>query len=240
MKKTCYRKMIIRLFFAACLVLFNISCGLDTFYVIEPPFQIIKQPLYNSTDFNERYFEFYTNETTDISGFNFQGTNVYYRIYDSSSKLDSEVSTLNAKANDVENNSNVANYLIETYKYQSLTYENNTTITLIPNTGENKKVKIRLSDYQSSYPSEISFSNQQYKPMRSINGNLSFNFGRNGKNDKKPVADDADFNSSSSSDSKYYVAMFAVGVGTDAAYSPYYSNILYLGAVTIDSAEYDN
>lgn len=242
MKKTCYRKLIIKLFFAACLILFNISCGLDTFYVVDQPTVIVKQPLYNSADYNERYFEFYTNEHNETNGFNFQGTNVYYRIYDNYSRMNTEVSSLQSIANDTENSSSAPTKLMDTYKYQMLTYYSNNTPALIPYTGENKKVYIRLSDYQSigDYCSRISFLENVYIPIRNVSGNLTFNFGRSGKSDKKPVSGDNDFSYTGSSDGKFYVAMFAVAIGTDATFAPYYSNILYLGSVTIDSNSPDN
>lgn len=243
MKKAYYKKVFLYNIFAVCLILFNISCGLDTFYVIEEPRNTSQIPQYNSIEPESRYFELYTNETSDISGLNFLGTDVYYKIYDNYSKLSSEVSSINAIVNDTEKNSNSASTLIDNYKYQKLTYPNNTSLVLIPSNNENRKVKIRLTDYGTSYASEITFSGNTYKPIRYVksdNNYLTFNFGRNGVNDKRPLKGDADFLASDSSDGKYYVAMFAVGVGEDAAYTQYYSNLLFMGEVTIDANSVDN
>ena len=60
----------------------------------------------------------------------------------------------------------------------------------------------------------------------------------NSEYNKIPASDDVDtkFSSTSQSNDVWYVAMFAVAVGKDTNYTPVYSNILYLGAVTIDKS----
>lgn len=244
MKKAYYKKLFLNNIFVVCLILFNISCGLDTFYVIGEPINTSQMPQYNSIEPKDRYFEFQTNEV-DVPGLNFIGTDVYYKIYDKYNNLSSEVSNINSIINDTERNSNSASTLIDTYKYQKLTYPENTKMALIPSNEENRIVTIRLTDYGTSYASEITFSNNTFKPVRaravnSDNKYLTFNFGRNGINDKRPLKGDADFSSSDSSDGKYYVAMYAVGLGEDAAYTQYFSNLIFLGEVTIDANSADN
>ena len=46
--------------FIFCLFIFQ-ACGLDTFYSLEPPVNIIHKPLYNTADHTQMYFDFYTN-----------------------------------------------------------------------------------------------------------------------------------------------------------------------------------
>ena len=56
------------------------------------------------------------------------------------------------------------------------------------------------------------------------------------------VKGDEDFNCSDTADEegKYYVAMYAVAVGRDSTFQTFYSNILYLGSVTIDGKSENN
>ncbi|MCR5189430.1 MAG: hypothetical protein K6C97_10880 [Treponema sp.] len=236
-----------------CLFLFNMGCGLDVFYVIEAPTTIIHSPSYDSTDFSESYFAFYTNETniSSTSGLKFKGTEVYYRIFDSSSQMQSEVNTLVSLSNDDSTSSTAADTMIKSYGFSKLRVKDNYEEPLIPYSGTNKNIYIRLTDYQDieAYSARIledgasgtylNSATSKTVPVR--NAYYTFNFGRDGSTDKVPEKDDDDFDYiSGPTDSKYYVAMFAVAFGYDAAYTNYYSNILYLGSVTIDASTTDN
>lgn len=236
-----------------CLFLFNMGCGLDVFYVIEAPSVIVHEPSYDSTDYSERYFSFYTNESSSgTSGFNFSGTDVYYRIYDSSSQMQSEVNVLVTLANDDTTSVNAASKMIDTYSYCKLRIDEYYDEPLIPYTGSNRQIYIRLTDYQDieDYSARIleggedgSYLNSSSTltvPVRNTD-RASFNFGRDGDNDQLPVQGDDDVDYiSGPTDSLWYVAMFAVAVGYDYTYTNYFSNILYLGSVTIDASTEDN
>lgn len=228
-----------------CFFLFNISCGLDTFYVIEAPYQLLNNPEYSSSEYSERYFKFVTNETASVDeGFTVTGTEVYYKIYASSSKMINDVNALISISNDDERSSSAPDKLKDTYKYKTLRIENNSN-TLVPFTNHNQTVEIRLTDYQniSNYSSRVEIDSViKGIPVRNLGGkNYTFNFGRNGENDKIPLKDDEDFDETNSSgDGKYYVALFATSFGHDNTFTNYYSNILYLGSITIDSNSFDN
>ena len=89
--------------FAACLIILNPSCGLDEYYVLSEP-SSVHVPVHsesNPISFTERYFEFTTNENSSYngSGFTFQGTAVYYKIYSNLSTCESEYKALNTMAN---------------------------------------------------------------------------------------------------------------------------------------------
>lgn len=226
-----------------CLFLFNTSCGLDTFYIIDAPDTTKHIPSNGDTDYSSRYFQFYTKANNDIEGFVFLGTEVYYKIYDSSSRLLNERETLIAISQDLEKNAGAAEKLINDYKYVPLKVTGHNESPLIPASDSDQIVYIRLSDYQNidSFASKIKIDNVEIgKPIRNIeNKPYTFNFGRKGEYDVKPVSGDVDCSISTSS-KKYYVCLFAVGVGRDATFANYYSNILYLGDVTIDSESFDN
>lgn len=244
MNKTYNKKENIFLsFLLVCLILFNTSCGLDTYYVIDPPTLVTNEPIYSSIDPSSWYFEFYTTEN-DYEGIKFLGTEVYYKIYRNSSRMESEYKTIVATANNIETSSSAADKLINNYKYKPLgAYGNYSQSVLIPSAGMNRLVHIRLSDYPP-YQAQILVgganiynSSSIVIPVRNISrtGDNSFNF-KNMDSSLRPKKGDEDVDySGSGSDSIWYVAMFAVEVGQDSTYSTINSNVLFLGSVTISA-----
>ena len=231
------------------------SCGLDVYYVMPSPVDDYQhQAQYSNTDFAENYFEFNTYETDfdNEGGLQFQGTEVYYKIYSNSSTMLSQVEALQSLASSDSSSTAAANRMITTNSYQPLKALSYSQDTLIPYTGSNKKVKIRLTDYldMDEFSSKITISKSTISdektdtvltPVRNLAERSTFNFGRTGVSDKVPKSEDEDVNYTSMSDgNKWYVAMFAVAVGMDNLLTPYYSNILYLGSVTIDADSKDN
>lgn len=241
----------------ACLS-FLTSCGIDTYIVVEAPTQTINAPSYSSIEHSDFGFEFWTYETPFQnqdqypSDFKFLGTEVYYKIYSSSSTMTSEVSSLQSLASSTTTSASAPTKLIENYKYKSLKSTNYTSSPLVKPSEDlhNQRVYIRLTDYQSAdeYSSKITVGGEylggstvKTSPLRNSSEVRTFNFGRKGNSDKVPASDEEDVNNgSSSSDGKWYVAMFAVALGRDVTYTTYYSNILYLGSVMIDSETEDN
>lgn len=255
-KKACmFIKCLYLLVINACLLFFNSSCGLDTFYVLDPPISLIHQPDYGNESQDSKYFEFWTNENTRIEGFTFQGTEVYYKIYNSYSQMTTEINVLQTLSNDADKSATAAEKMINNtssggYGYKALKVAGNLTTPLIPAVNSNQRVYIRLSDYQNveDYSAKIlvdgTYLNESAVktiPVRNTPDRRTFNFGRNGSLDIAPNKDDDDVKFTSGvTSTKWYVAMFAAGVGIDASYQNYYSNILYLGSVSIDAASYDN
>ncbi len=234
-----------------CFLFLTISCGLDVVYFIDPPNYPTHKPEYNS-EFAERYFEFKTNESNSSDDFNFMGTEIYYKIY--SRYDDSSVSTDLVSERDslyslsVSDNTTTAyTKMTETYGYQKLWCYDEESKSYkdcrVPYTEDSKQVKIRLTDYQDVFPSYISYGDEKFLPVR-VN-KKSFDFGRNGENDAKPEKGGTDSDLSytdfdSGYENTFYVALFAVAVGRDISYTLYYSNIVYLGCVPVNSLEEDN
>lgn len=233
------------LFIVMCLCFFNLSCGLEVFYLIDSPYQGDNFPDQNS-QFQDRYFEFNTNENTEVEGLRIVGTDVYYKIYDDFNKLTSDVSYIT----NTDNATSAKDKLNAGGKnFQTLKVSNQKDNTLIPYSGSSQKVVIRLTDYQNIelYSSRILVndnnlygSSEKQIPIRNLpvqenNPQLTgFNFGKTRVD--MPSTDDGDASvSSSSSNGVYYVAMFAVTVGYDAAFTNYFSEPTYLGCVKIDS-----
>lgn len=116
-------------------------------------------------------------------------------------------------------------------------------------------VRIRLTNNLERNSAEIS-NNAQIEvggiqasiPRRSRGNSYSFDFGRkdkpgygnNGINYDAPVNGDDDFSGNAPSDNKYYVDMYAVAAGRDTTFTTYYSNVTYLGSITIDASVENN
>lgn len=242
-KAFCRKRIIFSSILTGCLILFNLSCGLDTFYVIDGPTNTIHQPDCSSIDYSENYFEFYTVDK-DYDTIKFLGTDVYYKIYTSSTRLKSEAEDLQAVANKSDSSNAGADKLIQSYRFQPLRGAGHSgENVLIPTDGKNERVYIRLSDYSSLYLAQIMVDGKNIYgdssrviPVRNLPDKPSFNFKelKTSNPSLLPNSGDADYNTSgSSSGSALYVSLFAVAIGQDTTYSPVYSNILYLGSVAI-------
>ena len=233
-KAFCRIRNISSLFFTGCLILFNLSCGLDTFYVIDGPTNVIHKPDCSSIDYSDNYFDFYTTDKT-YDNLKFLGTEVYYKIYKSQTRLNSEANDLISIANKSDSASSAAERMIQSYKFQPLRASGHEgESVLIPTSSDNVRVNIRLSTY-TLYPAQITIDGSESIgiPVRNLPTKIGFNF-RSALPDSVPKSDDVDVNTSgSSSDSDWYVSLFAVAIGQDYTYSPIYSNILYLGSVRI-------
>lgn len=226
-----------------CLVLFNLlSCGLDTFYVMDQPTQGSQNPIYSSIEENLKYFEFYTNEDwyDPTAGFKFSGTDVYYRIYNNSDTLVSETSRIQTESDVNSSSSNALTYLIDTYKYSRLKMEGNKKSTLIPFTGKDRLVTIRLTDFDENNKARIAVDNvTQGYPLRNSSEALSFEFARTEENierNKKPEEGDNDVKFGTFSvtgPNEWYVALFAIAVGRDDTFSEIMSMPVYLGSICI-------
>lgn len=250
--KTSFRKNIHNfcvLFLTGCFFFLNTGCGLDTFYYIEEPEYAKNIPSYTDETVDNHKFTFVTNEESDYSEFKFQGTEVYYKIYsrysDTSvtSDAESEKSELDRISSDSEISSTAYETMVNRYKYKPLKLANDSGDILIPYTGKNRDVEIRLNDYGTEYKASVSVKEDgDYRllgiPQRSFD-NRTFNFAGNGDKDKLPEKDDEDVsytNFEKDKDNVFYVVLYAVAKGSDIYFVPYHSNILYLGSVPIDAS----
>lgn len=234
------------LVFAICLILFNTGCGLEAFYDIEEPNtkgETLPEAN-NLSDYTKRFFNFTTASSEGQSNFTFMGTDVYYKIYTNKEDWEREKSDLiNASKGAV---ANAADKLIGTsgygYSYQTLKIKDKNDNILIKET--KSKVKIRLTNYGSTegeYAAFLKINDTLKGKCRPVRyNNKSFDFGRVEERDKPTLSDYDIKGSSMPKDNKWIVCMFAVSKGHDDAYTPYYSNITYLGSVTIDGNEKNN
>ncbi len=249
-------------FYIVCLLLFNTfflcTCGLDKYDYIENPEYLIHRP-YETSSYEDKYFEFRTKASSNTM---FKGTAVYYRIYNSLSKMNTDVGAITNYIYSEDNKAKAAEKLLTTNEknqgFKPLLYKGYSESILIEDNGEHN-VRIRLSDFQYdegdepsvaeyAYMAYIIFDNaenQLKRPIRYVD-NLTFNFGRYSKetNSRKPDAEDLDVcyseTTSEEDENRWYVPMFAIGVAMDSSYTYNYSVPLYLGFVIINDNETDN
>ena len=254
MRKTYH---VYKLFFlvACCLCLFG--CGLEEYYVLEAPFQTAKVPTYDTTGYDEKYFDFVTNDTGNAAispSFDFLGTAVYYKIYNRYESISTVTSALSSANNSTEYSA-AATLLTGTYKYRQLGTDSVTTTPLIASTGADRRIYIRLMNYQNDarYQAKIivgytgdSSVAATMVPRREGN-RYSFDFGRTSLDpdtNKVPVEGEDDYSHSGSFSSAYpntyFVDMYAVSVGRDENYTLQYSPVLHLGTVAVNAASENN
>ena len=253
---------------SACLFVFLfLSCGLDTFYVMDPPITD-HTAVYSSTDYATNYFLFRTSETTShnkdyngSAGFKFLGTEVYYKIYNNYSTMNSDISRVENYL-DADDPTSASDYIINNsnMNYRTLAISSGDYSPLIKNESNNRYVYIRLTDFEkdgpfqqgiclndsqaiSTYDSSMSlkYGSQIVYPRRNISkSGCTFNFGGDDDDyDLVPLSDDEDvkYSSSVSEEGVWYVNMYAISTGYDTSYTIYYSEPLHLGSVSIKVGE---
>lgn len=220
----------VRLFSCIFLIVICFSCGLEEFYFLDRPIDGHKVSI--KSEVTERYIEFFTNEANAVAytggGFDFLGTDIYYRIYRSKSDMEGEVSAIRAKGE-----SSSALEMIETYRYEKLHVRDAGRIlpregnALIEKHGVMQKVFLRVFDEGSDKLKarlEIDGVNNGI-PVRKLSGEYQ-EFSGKIPNVKDPDVKEPSLNQS---DQDWFVAFFAVSCGRDAEFVDKYSDVLYLG-----------
>ena len=191
--------------FIVCLLLFNsfflCTCGLEIYDYIEGPDYLIHRP-YEESSYENKYFEFKTKVSDNQK---LKGTAVYYRIYNSLSKMNTDVGNITTYIYSDDNKAKAADLLFATNEknqgFKPLLYwdpkeELDYTESILVDkqtygTTSSHDIKIRLSDYQYKEGDELSIEqyaymayiifdedNDNFKRPRRYVDNLTFNFGR--------------------------------------------------------------
>lgn len=222
--------------FAVAACLFFFACGIPVYYVIEPP-QADHIPTADTGDISQRYFSFICpySSSTDNSEFLLQGTEIYYKIYDTRSDMDSDISNISGR--NTEYSEDGYRRMTELgYKEMRSSTGDTPIIRKITST---RTIRVRLST-EGAYSAEIydETNNQRLSvPMRidtisTAGGNKSFTFTSN----YKPSPDDSDTRIRSTEDSNngpWYINLYAVSVGRDLSFAQHYSSVLHLGNLEI-------
>ncbi|NLC93974.1 MAG: hypothetical protein GX677_11110 [Treponema sp.] len=230
------------------------SCGLDTLLVLYVPTSKQNDPNVESL-WDKKYFDFWTSDTTNqntiSSEYTFLGTNIFYKIYNNTTTMNSEISTISTISNST-NYQNAIEKLTNVkssggYGYKQLKASGSSATPIVPASllKINQRVYIRLTDYNSSseYSSRFTIDDSSIGQPRRDNGK-NFNFGRSvsDSNAQIPSSSDSDveYSSTFTAANKWYVVLYAVSVARDSTYTNQYSNVINLGAVMIDSSEIYN
>ena len=229
---------------------FFAACGLDQFYLLEEPTDTYNEVYADTTDYMRWYVDFLTNETANSeyypskrNAFTFLGTEIYYKIYDSTATLSSHKSRVEA-VNKSDYYSNAATMLIETFKYQTLgTDPGGWSSPFVECSEKNTRVRIRLMSYDDmneDLRAGVRFdgADKGIVPRRN-DSRYSFDFfnkaeERPPQSNVEPADGDSDYwRTGSGSPEAYYVQLYAVAVGRDGNYTPSYSLVLDLGTIPI-------
>lgn len=248
-----------------CFFLFSVTgCGLETYPYLDEPIWRKSEATYSSTDFALNYFAFSTNVSPNNKDYNVKGVEVYYKIFNSLSRMNSLQSTISSQ----NSTGNAANTLINSQNYKPLKISNGSYTPLIKaknddGTFQEKFVYIRLTDKnQDAFKAAIcvttdgnhltmndddyalKYNGQKVYPRRNIDQSYTFNFGGdNPETDKVPQKDDedvewSDSHSEEDEEGRWYVDMYAVCVGVDTTtWTSFYSDVLHLGSVSIYEGE---
>lgn len=231
-------RMIFSWFF---LLVFFSACGLDTFYYLDPPISrhFIDDASSLSNDPSNQFVSFITASSNADNADIFQGSSVYYKIYNSSDQLFNNKKSIE---NINKEYTNQGMELLISWGYQPLTTDKVDTVNLV-SAGGSQEVTIRLwnqtldGDGNYTYPARIQVGGNDIGiPVRSVNDNFfSFNSSVDGDSPYSlPMEGQEDVSfSTGAGTSTWYVALYAVSTGMSPSLTPVYSQVVYLGSLAI-------
>ena len=212
------------LFYFILFCLFVTSCGLDTFYYLDPiqSANVANQP----EDPSEQFFSFTTasNSGEDI----FVGTSVYYRLYNSENTMNSNITSINSQ--NEEYSDDAMNRLLS-LGFQPISLDGSEII--VPAAMGAVPVTLRLFNNGNYNASVMINEEDRGVPLRTPNL-TGFSFYPTNSNSPLPKESDGDtsYTQSQSLDS-WYIAAYGVSVGRSLELTPVYSQVVYLGNLII-------
>lgn len=198
------------------------ACGIDSYVYLTPISEVTHWPG-GTEDDSQNYLEFRLPNTKNNDYLEFQGYEIYYRIYSSESKKNTDLSDITTRN---ENNpTTIHSYLTNTKKYQRLSSSIRTSEKpLINATNSNDQVFIRLlNDSTFTVGEEVLGI-----PSRTQNGSFYSDFSYS-----TIVSDEIDVEASEGSPDLWYVQVFGFSYGLEGGVYSIYSTICYLGTLTI-------
>ena len=212
------------------------SCGLDVYYIIEPPMNTtgLNATPENPSQDNAYLFSFTTADSKNtnpslVGEVKLLGTDVYYRIYNNLLALQSDMNSISTANTEYTENGFNKLVSLEFMKLSS----SNISDPLIKKSKDNKdeNVEIRLFEI-IPYKSEINVDNNIIgEPLR-YNGD-AFQLPNY---DEEMTGLDVDISSDSNSLTEtpvYYVLMYAVSVGSINLSQRVYSSLAPLGYIQL-------
>ena len=214
-------------------VLLATACGIENVIYLERPHRRYGTSYLN--DLSKRYCEFATAgawNTENAAGY-FQGTEIYYRIYERESDCTSEIAAI-SRYND-DNPANSATYLQDTKKYYRLITADTSKRPLMPASTADTIVRFRLQDYGGTVDPALLMVNGTSLgvPYRGLEIPLD----KRGFDKQNISVGDKDVQKSSSSNEStdfWYVNFYAVSYGYDKTFRTLYSALEPLGYIKME------
>lgn len=241
-----------KIFFSLIVMIYSflcISCGLDVYYILEPP-ELEGSPADNALS---RVFTFRTNDAGNSSMDIFIGTSVFYKIYNNQSSLTSDqisISSSNTQYSDSGYNK------LSSLGYQQLVLSTDVD-PLIEKSTVNRSIEIRLFTEGSTdnpYLAGVKVSGNYLKdgsanaiPLR-INDKTFQLYSTNKTTTVNnyvytntiPLNSDEDvkYSTTFTTDDTWYVNAYAVSVGRTSTFTLKYSQLTALGSIVISKTSF--
>lgn len=237
-------KKLFFILFCSCLFILNVSCGLDVIEFYYPPKTVIglaplsvNEENYMVQDQNEMFIGFYVNNTENNSSPTFNGTNIYYKIYNNINTAISEKNQIVAQLDTEYSNQSITRMIGYNYKKLNKSNLDGTLVSdncLIPKSGSNDLVRIELQYLNN--PSQMKIGNQTFIPRRE--NNLTFDFS---SYKDRPVYKEVNYSEydsdvsfgTATEENTWFVMLFAVSTGVDYTFTEHNSSVLYLGCIPL-------
>ncbi len=240
--------------FAALFLLFA-GCGIELYIYFEPVTTYINKPG-SDADEASNYVAFETSDVANLASASssyFKGFEIYYRIYNNITTLNTEVAAIDSYNEDDSTQAMAHTYLTSTRSYKRLAAANSLTdMPLISLTGasssNNRAVYIRIYNAVSTFTagvkvyelaSPMSASEEGMlladygSPRRTING-LSRNSDRYSFELDNITSSDDDVSwGTATIDGTFYVQFYVAAYGYDESFSSIYSALYNLGYITL-------
>lgn len=223
------------------------SCGIDYYIYLYPVVDRNPDPCTSyenpeTYDKNNNLFGFRTRDSANSSISNYQGYMVYYRIYNNSDTMLSDMNYINNYNSNDDYKANIISY-IENRNFKRLYCENQSfAAPLINKSNSDRTVKIRLvseQDYGTGITVDdvilgIPIRNTSSSPY---NPEYFFDTDKFSQEDSDISFTQGDVNFEDVD--TWYVSAYVLTYGIDDVYSPVYSSALWLGCSVIKVDEED-
>ena len=223
------------------------SCGIDYYIYLYPVVDRNPDPCTSyenpeTYDINNNLFGFKTRDSANSSISNYQGYMVYYRIYNNSDTMLSDMNYINNYNSNDDYKANIISY-IENRNFKRLYCEKQSfAAPLINKSGSDRTVNIRLVSEQD-YGAGITINDVLLgTPIRNIssspyNPEYFFDTDNFAQDDTDISFTQGDVNFEDVD--TWYVSAYVLTYGIDDVYSPVYSSALWLGCSVIKVDEED-
>lgn len=224
-----------------------VSCGIDYYIYLYPVVDRNPDPCttYDIYDPSSNLFGFKTRDSVNSPISNYQGYMVYYRIYNNSDTMLSDMNYINNYNSNDDYKANIISY-IENRNFKRLYCENQSfAAPLINKSGSDRTIKIRLVTEQGKDDNPgitvddvinlgIPIRNTSSSPY---NPEYFFDTDKFSQDDTDISFTQGDVNFEDVD--TWYVSAYVLTYGIDDVYSPVYSSALWLGCSVIKVDEED-